>query len=185
MPKMLVLLHNSVNFVVAKMKTMIITPKVFLVGLCFLVAPSVYGQGIGNVMFGASYEDAIVRIVDNFGTPTQATEDEVTYSDAWFEGFLWNRVYFKFKEGRLCEARFYRNHKTKLGAKTELKSIAEKFGAKHELSIDYEEDGNNFYAGGTSPVGIGRLFTIFMAPYKGQWSDQVRFGPFKFKDKEL
>lgn len=69
-------------------------------------------------------------------------------------------------------------------AKAELENIAKNLNKKHALSQDYEEDGSRFYAGGLSPKGIGRLFTVFVAPHNGQWSDQLRFGPFKFKNNE-
>lgn len=164
---------------------MIHNPKALLFGLCCLIVLQASGQGIGNVRFGASFEDAVTHIKEKFGDPVKATGDEVVYANTLFEGFLWNHVMFRFQEGRLCEARFYRNHKNKIQAKAELESIAKSLGKKHELSQDYEEDGSRFYAGGQSPLGIGRLFTVFVAPHNGQWADQLRFGPFKFKNSEL
>lgn len=160
-------------------------PKALLLVLCFLFATQVYGQGIGNVRFGAPYEEVVPHIKEAFGSPLKATDNEVVYANALYEGFLWNRVTFRFKEGRLCEARFFRDHKSKGKAKAELEDIAKSLGKKHALSQDYEEDGNRFYAGGQSPMGIGRLFIVFVAPHNGLWSDQLRFGPFKFKNNEL
>lgn len=164
---------------------MISKPKTLLLGLCFLFALQASAQSIGKVRFGAPYNEAVSHIKEAFGTPLKTTDDEVVYANASYEGFLWNRVTFRFQEGRLCEARFYRDHKNKGKAKAELEDIAKSLSKKHALSQDYEEDGNRFYAGGLSPMGIGRLFTIFVAPHNGLWSDQLRFGPFKFKNKEL
>ncbi len=164
---------------------MISKPKALLLGLFFLLASQGFAQGIGNIRFGASYDDAMMRIKETFGTPVKTSNDEVVYANMLFEGFHWNQVTFRFQEGRLCEARFYQDHKSKGKAKAELESIVKSLGKKHTLSQDYEEDGSRFYAGGQSPMGIGRLFTAFVAPHNGQWSDQLRFGPFKFKNNEL
>lgn len=163
---------------------MISKPKVLLVGLCLHFASQTSGQGIGNIRFGTSYEIAAMHIKETFGNPVKATDDEMVYANTLFEGILWNSVTFRFMEGRLCEARFYQNHKNKVKAKAELENIAKNLSKKHALSQDYEEDGSRFYAGGLSPKGIGRLFTVFVAPHNGQWSDQLRFGPFKFKNNE-
>ena len=168
-----------------KQKTMISKPKALLLGLCSLFASQISGQGIGNVRFGSTYEVAAMHIKETFGNPVKATDDEMVYANTLFEGILWNSVTFRFMEGRLCEARFYQDHKNKVKAKAELETIAQNLGKKHALSLDYEEDGNRFYAGGLSPMGIGRLFIVFVAPHNGHWSDQLRFGPFKFKNNEL
>ena len=158
--------------------------KVLLLVACFLSVLQAFGQGIGKVRFGASYEEAVTHIKEAFGNPEKSTVDEVAYSNASFEGVQWNWVTFRFKEGLLCEARFYQDHKNKGKAKAELDNIAKCLSRKHALSLDYEEDGNRFYAGGLSPMGIGRLFTVFVAPHNGRWSDQLRFGPFKFESNE-
>lgn len=164
---------------------MISKPKALLLWLCLLFASQGFAQGIGNIRFGASYADAVARINETFGTPVQTSNDEVVYANTSFEGFRWNCVVFRFHEGRLCEARFFLDHKSKGKAKAELESIAKSLGKKHVMSHDYEEDGSRFYVGGQSPMGIGRLFMLFVAPRNGQWSDQLRFGPFKFKNNEL
>ena len=52
-------------------------------------------------------------------------------------------------------------------------------GKKYEISYDEEDGGDVFYKGGTSPLGYGKLFTIFTSPMDGRWTAQLRFGPFK------
>ena len=157
----------------------------FFFVLCVVFESVSNAQGIGNVQFGSTYEEATARIVETFGHPAHATSDEIVYNNKSFEGFRWNKVTFRFRNGQLCEARFYKDHKSKWMAKTELDSIAKNLSKKHAISLDYEEDGTRFYAGGQSPLGIGRLFTVFVAPRNGHWSDQLRFGPFKFKTNQL
>lgn len=164
---------------------MIFSFRPFLTALCLVFASVAHAQGIGNVQFGSTYEEATARIAEAFGHPAHVTSDEIVYKNKLFEGFKWNQVTFRFRNGQLCEARFYMDHKSKWKAKTELESIAKNLSKKHALSLDYEEDGTRFYAGGLSPLGIGRLFTVFVAPRNGQWSDQLRFGPFKFKSNQL
>lgn len=159
--------------------------RTFLIVLSLAFASVSNAQGIGNVQFGSTYEEATARIVETFGHPAHATSDEIVYNNKSFEGFRWNKVTFRFRNGQLCEARFYKDHKSKWMAKTELDSIAKNLSKKHAISLDYEEDGTRFYAGGQSPLGIGRLFTVFVAPRNGYWSDQLRFGPFKFKTNQL
>lgn len=152
--------------------------------LTFVCPTTLRAQGIGNVRFGSSYSEAVGRIREAFGEPVLANGDEMVYADKSFEGFCWNRITFRFKSGKLCEARFYMNHANKQKAKAQLENIAACLAKKHSMSLDYEEDGTRFYAGGLSPLGIGRLFTVFVAPHNGQWSDQLRFGPFKFKNSD-
>lgn len=159
--------------------------RTFLIVLSLAFASVSNAQGIGNVQFGSTCEEATARIVETFGHPAHATSDEIVYNNKSFEGFRWNKVTFRFRNGQLCEARFYKDHKSKWMAKTELDSIAKNLSKKHAISLDYEEDGTRFYAGGQSPLGIGRLFTVFVAPRNGHWSDQLRFGPFKFKTNQL
>ncbi len=156
--------------------------KTFLLALCMLLPSLSAAQGIGKVRFGASYEETLENVKETFGNPAQATLEEIVYTDMLFEGFVWNKITFRFRAGKLNEARFYLRQKSKAKAKSELEAIARNLGRKHMLSLDYEEDGTRFYAGGLSPLGIGRLFTVFVSPYNGQWSDQLRFGPFKFKN---
>lgn len=156
--------------------------KTLLLALCLSLPSLAIAQGIGKVKFGASYDETLENVKEAFGTPMQATFDEIVFTDKQFEGFVWNKITFRFRNGQLNEARFYMRHKSKTKAKSELEAIAKNLAQKHVLSLDYEEDGTRFYAGGLSPLGIGRLFTVFVSPYKGQWSDQLRFGPFKFKN---
>ncbi len=163
------------------MKSLIMS---FLTMLVLFCPATLQAQGIGSVKFGSAYEEAVRHIRETFGEPTTATADEMVYNDKSFEGFSWNRITFRFKSGRLCEARFYMKQASKRSAKTQLDIIATALGKKHPLSLDYEEDGTRFYAGGRSPLGIGRLFTVFVSPLNGQWSDQLRFGPFKFKSAD-
>ena len=70
------------------------------------------------------------------------------------------------------------NQKNKRMATAKMSAIAKVMEKDYSMSMDYEDDGNLFYAGGTSPLGYGRLFTIFISPRNGVWTTQMRFGPF-------
>lgn len=152
----------------------------FVLMLSLLLSTWASAQGIGKIKFGSSHDVALKAIEATFGTPSKTGNDVVVFANKDFEGFRWDEVQFKFKNGVLNEARFFMNQKTKAKAKSELDVIAKALGKKHEMSVDYEDDGNRFYSGGHSPAGFGRLFQAFISPRKGAWSDQLRFGPYQF-----
>lgn len=149
---------------------------------CFLLfmAMNVMGQEIGNVKFGTDQTVAVEGLKAFFGEPKFLDADCVVYTDKHYGGFKWNEVIFRFKNGRFNEARFYMNQKNKTSAKRALENIASVLKKKHELTLDIEEDGSPFYSGGRSPMPFGHLFTLFVSPRSGGWTNQVRFGPFRF-----
>lgn len=151
---------------------------VFFFSLLFSTAT--FAQGIGNVKFGTSRAEATTAIKALFGEPSKSDNEMMIYTNKTFEGYKWNEVLFKFKNDKLTEARFFMNQKNKSQAKRELSAISKTLGKKHVMTEDIEDDGNTFYAGGKSPEFYGHLFTLFIAPRNGVWTDQLRFGPFKF-----
>lgn len=149
-----------------------------ILALCFMFGTAVCAQGIGCIKFGTNYQEAVAEIKASMGEPVFSDTHVVTYKNAAFEGFTWSEVTFRFKNGKLAEARCYMNQANKNMAVAQLGIIAKAMGREHSLSMDYEDDGNLFYAGGLSPMGYGRLFTLFISPRNGTWTTQMRFGPF-------
>lgn len=146
------------------------------------VSVSVSAQGIGQVRFGSSREVASEAIFALFGRPSSMADNCYVYTDKEFEGFHWNEVLFRFTNNRLTEARFFMNQRSKRDARRRLTAISKVLAEKHVMSMDIEDDGSCFYAGGKSPLYFGHLFTLFVSPRNGKWTDQLRFGPFEFKD---
>ncbi|MGI6243036.1 MAG: hypothetical protein ACOYJK_05830 [Prevotella sp.] len=153
--------------------------KKFVLGLCLMFAITSNAQGIGNVRFGTAYDEAMACIKAILGTPIAADASVVTYKDVSFKGFKWSEITFTFKNGRLAEARCYMNQRSKRAASSKVTDIAKVMAKDHVMSMDFEDDGNKFYAGGKSPEGFGHLFTIFISPRNGVWTTQMRFGPFR------
>lgn len=155
--------------------------KRLLFVVCILsMVHTLYAQGIGNVKFGTPREVAVHEIELLFGAPSALSDDQMIYTNRDFEGYRWNEVVFNFKKGKLTEARFFMDKNNKTHAKKEMREMANYFGQKYSISDDIEEDGTEFYTCGRSPVGLGRLFTLFVAPRNAIWTTQLRFGPFKF-----
>jgi hypothetical protein len=149
--------------------------------LAFLLASTTsFAQGIGNVKFGTHRNVATKAIKELFGEPSSRDAEMIIYTNKTFEGYHWDEVLFKFKGDILTEARFFMNQKNKNLARKQLTRISETLGKKHIMTEDIEDDGNTFYAGGKSPMAYGHLFTLFISPRNGIWTDQLRFGPFKF-----
>lgn len=151
-----------------------------LLAILLFSASLVQAQGIGEVKFGSSRQVAAMAIEAMFGEPTHSSEDVMSFRDKMFEGYKWDQVDFKFTDGKLTEARFYMDQKSKSLARRKQYSISRTLAKNHALSEDIEEDGSRFYAGGKSPIYYGHLFTLFISPRNGEWSNQLRFGPFKF-----
>ena len=153
--------------------------KKALLGLCLMCATMANAQGIGKVRFETAYDEAVPCIEAILGTPVAADANAITCKNVSFKGFKWSEITFKFKEGRLTEARCYMNQRNKKAATSQLSDIAKVMEKEHVMTMDFEDDGNLFYAGGTSPMGYGHLFTIFISPRNGIWTTQMRFGPFR------
>ena len=64
--------------------------------------------------------------------------------------------------------------------KVEYEEVAKVLKRSHAITKDYEDKYTAFYKGGRSPMDFGHLFTIFVSPYKGGWTTQLRYGPFEF-----
>jgi hypothetical protein len=154
--------------------------KLAFLALLLITTTLCHAQGIGNVKFGSTRDVATKAIEDFFGEPSKIDDEVMIYTNKVFEGFHWNEVLFKFKDSKLVEARFFMNQKNKSHAKKQLTEISKTLSAKHVMTKDIEDDGNTFYAGGKSPLYYGHLFTLFISPRNGLWTDQLRFGPFKF-----
>ena len=140
---------------------------------------------VEGVSFGTSYEETIAVLQKTFGLPSVKVPDKLVYLDEKFEGMKADKVEFGFQEVDgtpvLNQARFYFLCNNKASAVEKMKTLAKNMGTKYNISYDVEEGGTEFYKGGISPIGIGNLFTIYVSPYQGKWTCQVRYGKFQLK----
>lgn len=161
--------------------------KVFL-ALALMVSLSVSAQHtetVAGATFGASYENTLTALKGNFGEPSSKSDDKLVYLNKNFEGMNADRVELGFQnlsgETKLNQARFYFFCANKAAAVAKMKALAKKMQTKYAVSYDEENGGTAFYKGGNSPLGIGSLFTIFVSPYQGKWTCQLRYGKFQYK----
>lgn len=132
--------------------------------------------------FGTNYDVAVKVIEKEFGKPAQvANANELKFTDIKFADVVWNEAHFKFIGGVLSEARFYSRQTSKPAALRFSSKLATTMEKQHSVTKDYEDEDTFFYKGGKSPMDFGHLFTIFVSPYKGVWSTQLRYGPFEIK----
>lgn len=152
--------------------------------LCFLLIAMSFvslkagAQVFGGAKFGDEQQKALAEIKAVFGEPSSALNNMYVYKDKTFKGLRWSEIHFGFRNGKLDEARFVMVAKNKRDACRESLAICNVMKQSYAMSEDLEEDGTPFYAGGHSPFGYGHLFTIFISPYKGKMTSQLRYGPF-------
>lgn len=143
------------------------------------------GVDVAGAEFGATYEETIEALQGKFGAPNTKETDKLVYLNKVFEGMKADRLELGFQElngtTKLNQARFYFLCANKAAAVAKMKALAKKMGEEYNISYDEEDGGTAFYKGGNSPLGIGNLFTIYVSPYQGKWSCQVRYGKFQFK----
>lgn len=161
--------------------------KVFLT-LALFVSLTLCAKTDADVVaasFGATYEETVTALKDNFGEPNSKAEDKLVYLNKNFEGLKADRVELGFQElggtTKLNQARFYFVCPSKAAAVAKMKSLVKKMESQYAVSYDEENGGTAFYKGGRSPLGIGSLFTIYVSPYQGKWTCQLRYGKFTFK----
>lgn len=139
-----------------------------------------------GAVFGASYDEVLVALKSNYGEPTSKLSDKLIYLNKSIEGVVADRVELGFQKlngtTKMNQVRFYFVCSTKAAAVAKMKELVKKMKTKYVVSYDEETEGTAFYTGGCSPLGIGNLFTIFVSPYKGKWSCQLRFGKFVYKN---
>ncbi|GEM_PF-791616 len=140
---------------------------------------------VAGAKFGSSYEEALITLKTKFGEPSVKAENQLVFLNKSFEGFKADRVEVGFQTLRdaslLNQARFYFFCPNKAAAVTKMKALAKRMESNYTVSYDEENGGTAFYKGGCSPLGIGNLFTIFVSPYQGKWTCQLRYGKFLFK----
>lgn len=152
--------------------------KKILMTLCLMFATLTQAQDLKKLKFGTIFDDAIINIKSSLGEPTTSDTSLVVYQNIHYRGLKWDKITFKFAQQKLCEVRCYMNKKNKQQALTQLSTIAKTMKKDYPITMDFEDDGSVFYAGGVSPMGFGHLFTIFVSPHKNSWTAQMRFGPF-------
>lgn len=156
------------------------TNKIILLAFFWLSITSAHAIKLSNIKLGGSYKEIITATQSDFGSPSAADSVSVNYKGVTLFGIKWDDVKLRFDRGVLTEVRCYSMQKSKKLSLSKLAQVASNMEATYPITRDYEEDGSLFYTGGTSPEGIGHLFTIFVAPMQGAWSTQIRFGPFRF-----
>lgn len=161
--------------------------KVFL-ALALMVSLSVSAQQsseVAGAKFGSSYDETLTALKSDLGDPSSKTETQLVYLNKMFEGQKADRIEMGFQElngtTRLNQARFYFFCANKAAAVVKMKALAKKMQTKYDVSYDEEDGGTAFYKGGRSPLGVGSLFTIYVSPYQGKWTCQVRYGKFQYK----
>ena len=157
-----------------------------LLALALMVSMAMHAETIVGATFGATYDETVAALKGSYGEPSSKTENSLVYLNKTFEGFTANHVEMGFQQlgetTKFNQARFYFFCANKAAAVAKMKTIAKKMGEKYTVSYDEEDEGVAFYKGGRSPLGMGSLFTIFVSPYQGKWTCQVRFGAFKYKN---
>lgn len=157
------------------------SPFVGVVTLCLLLflSPTVLcAEGLGSKSFGRERRVVLDSLKLSFGAPLREEGEQVIFAHPVQEGVQWDEGVVRFADGLLIEARFVVRQSSKAAARRMLREVAEQLSARHSVSHDVESDGNPFYMGGRSPAGLGRLFTLYVAKWRGQWSCQLRYGPF-------
>ncbi|MCR5132043.1 MAG: hypothetical protein K6C10_11370 [Prevotella sp.] len=135
---------------------------------------------VGTVTLGLPYDQAVTAIKAEFGEPVSASADELVYSKKTFEGYTYDEVKFRFKNGKFNEARFFAKVGAKGAAQRKMEEVAKKMGQRYNLSRDIEEGNTWFYKGGRAPVGVSHLFTICTYPKQGSHGVELRYGPIRF-----
>ena len=137
---------------------------------------------IGRVELGRPYAEAVEEIKGEFGEPAEAGETVVRYKDRSYKGVHFAEVAFVFRDGRLSEAKFSCKPEPRQAAVRRMASIVKAWEGDYTITEDVEDGGTPFYKGGSSPVGIGPLFTIYSMPGGGGQSASLRYGPFRFRN---
>lgn len=147
--------------------------------LLMLLSLTANAQGIGDVRFGSTHQEAMKNITALFGQPVNVSPDQCFFTNRTFMGMQFDEVHFNFQKGKLTEARFFKKQKSKHAAKSGMKELNDTLTKVYPTTMDLEDRTTPFYVGGASPAGFGHLFTIFVSPRNGAWSTQLRYGPFK------
>ncbi|MCO6025163.1 hypothetical protein NG821_04800 [Prevotella cerevisiae] len=142
-------------------------------------------SGVENhIIFGSSFIDALHDFQQLWGPPESRDSVSVLYVNKTFQGIKFDKIELGFQRvdslGLFNQARFYRTCPNKIQAIRQMKTLADRLGEIYPVSYDEEEDGTPFYKGGCAPTGMDDLFTIFVAPCKGKWTCQLRYGAFRY-----
>lgn len=136
------------------------------------------------VKFGLPRSEVVSVFTQLWGCPVETTESAVTFYNVELDGFCFDRAVLGFEAGAhgdyFNQARLFITRPVRRQAVVQRDSLARTLSTQYGYGItrDYEENGNKFYKGGTSPEGIGFLFTIYTQRRQGQWSTELRYGAF-------
>lgn len=141
------------------------------------------------VAFGTDKAVTLQTLKNTFGEPNSNENGSLVYYDQLWKGYRFSKIVFGFEDeakgGYFNQARFFLVSDTRDSAVAEREKMAKELEEEYDLTYDFEEDGNKFYNGGTSPAGIGYLFTLYTTKREGKWTTELRFGAFhKLKKKQ-
>lgn len=151
---------------------------------CVLPLTEALGEGFVTIDFGTSKKEATEHFITMWGQPDIVNDEAIVFLNKDYRGFRFNKIIIGFEnksdDHHFNQARFFIARHTRHHAVVQRDSIARIMAHKYGygISTDYEENGNKFYKGGTSPEGIGFLFTIYTQRREGRWMTELRFGAF-------
>jgi hypothetical protein len=141
---------------------------------------------VDNIRFGISYHTVLQDFQQLWGSPEAKDSASILYANKIFQGMKFDRIELDFQyvdsTSYFNQARFYRICSSKVQAVRQMKILAGRLSKIYPVSYDEEEGGTPFYKGGCAPVGLDDLFTVFVAPRKGRWTCQLRYGAFHYGD---
>jgi hypothetical protein len=141
---------------------------------------------VENVRFGISYHTVLQDFQQLWGSPEAKDSASILYANKIFQGMKFDRIELDFQyvdsTSYFNQARFYRICSSKVQAVRQMKILAGRLSKIYPVSYDEEDGGTPFYKGGCAPVGLDDLFTVFVAPRKGRWTCQLRYGAFHYGD---
>lgn len=143
-----------------------------------------WADGFVPVRFGVSHTEAMDSLAKLWGVPEQTTVQSAIYINKVYRGIAFDRIVVGFEDeargGYFNQIRFFVARHVRRQAVAVRDSLARVLSTEYGQGIthDYEENGNKFYKGGTSPEGIGFLFTIYTQRRQGQWMTELRYGAF-------
>lgn len=158
--------------------------KKLLILLClaFSISASAIVDHFVAVDFGTKRHEALRSIKARFGEPNAEEDNSIVYYDKEWNGYRFTKIVFGFEQpsrgGYFNEARFFVAEPTRKAAVCQREALVTKLREKYSITHDYEENGNKFYKGGTSPEGIGFLFTVYTQKREGRWTTELRYGAF-------
>lgn len=153
--------------------------------ILLLISPAAVSAGGDRFVaidFGTPRTETVSTLRTLLGEPREQTSDALTYRDVTLGGCTFSRAVFGFEEetrgGYFNEVRLFITAPSRRAAVEKREMLVRSLKDRYPITADYEENGNKFYKGGTSPTGIGFLFTVYTQRRGGVWTTELRYGAF-------